>query len=278
MFHHAKLRLFLSLLVLVALFALSVPLAYGADANTTAAPITSLDSTALANVPVVSQDGITNFQGMNINIVNNQGEKYMIIGGFLPQNATLPAKVQLAVPKGAQIDWMGESAGTSNQNDDLQIQTPTPVTQGDQDIYTVTLTKYANLIAEFPTTDPFKASTTTTGTAVQVAQLSYKPLSDLMFMYIGAEIPANAIPMSSDFAAAGATADGGQIYQQTFGSVKAGKTYTATLSYATDTTAKDSTSPLVIIAIVALVVAAAALLFMLLRKRFDPAGAGADSE
>jgi len=276
MLHRPKSRLFIGLLTSCIVAMALAPAACGA-ATTGAAPST-IDATALANVPVISQNGVTAFQGMEVAVINNssQGGMYTIINGYLPQTATLPAKVQVAVPKGAPVDYIGELSGSTNQNNDISLTIPAPVTQGDQDVYTVTLSKYQTVRVEYATANPFKSSTTTTGTAVQVAKLSYKPLTSLMYLYLGAEVPANAAVLSSDFDNGGALADGGSLYAAALSQTKAGQTYTATLTYAKAGSTKDPTSPLVIIAIVALVVVVAALLFMLLRKRFG--GEGVEGE
>jgi len=252
----------------------SIPAAYGAEATQTATTSTSaIDANALAAAPVVTKDGITNFQGMQVvHVVNTQDSNadYMWVVGILSDATPLPAKVQLAVPKGAQITWLGEM--DTNSGAEQPIGLTTPETKGDQDFYTVTMTKYRTIRAEFPSSNPFKASTTTTGTAVMSADLSYKVPSDLMFLYMGAEVPANKSVFSTDFDNGGTMPSGNNMYIATFSQVKAGQTYKATLTYAkSNGGAKDSTNPLVIIAIVALVVAVAALLFMMLRKRFSAA-------
>ena len=266
MLHRPKFR-FLSSLIAGCLLALMlVPAAYGADAVATNATI---DATALANVPVVTQEGITNFQGMEVvHVINTQDQNndYMWIVGMLPDSAPLPAKVQLAVPKGAHVTWMGEL--DFQTGGEQAIAPVAPVTKGDQDIYTVTMTKFHTIRAEFPMENPYKASTTATGTAVMTAALSYKPPSDLMFLYLGAEVPAGLPVMTPGFEDAGAMPSGSHMYITTFSQVKAGQAYTATLTYAKSGKTKDPTSPLVIIAIIALVVVVAALLFILLRKRF----------
>jgi hypothetical protein len=271
MSHRPKLFRVTSLLVLCGLVLLFVPAAQAADATTTAAPITSFDSTALAEVPVVTQEGITNFQGMQVNVVNNQGRKFMIVGGFLPEAAQLPAKVQLAVPKGAQIAWLGEVANGTDGGQDIQLSVPAPATQGEQDIYTVTLTTHRSIVAEFPTDDPFKESETTTGTPIMTAVLSYTPLTDLMYLYLGAEIPSDVAVLSTDFQNAGTTQTGTVIYSTQLASLKAGQKAEATLTYTKASASKDTTHPLVIAAIVVLVVAVGALVFLLLRKRLSAA-------
>jgi hypothetical protein len=242
-----------------------VPAAFAAQTGT-------IDATALANVPVVTKEGITAFQGMEVlHVVNTQDNNspYRWVDGILPQTATLPAKVQLALPKGAKVSWMGEMDTTTGG--EQQVTPTTPTTKGDQDIYTVTMTKYHMIRAEFPSTDPFKESTTSTGTAVMQAELSYTPPSDLMFLYLGAEAPANLPVMSPDFQDGGTMPSGNHMYIASFGQVKGGQPYKATLIYAKNASTKDSTNPLVIVAIVALVVALAALLFITLRKRFAEA-------
>ncbi|MCL2324540.1 MAG: hypothetical protein FWC48_03075 [Actinomycetia bacterium] len=271
MLNRPKLRFFTGLVLCCLLGLMMVPAVYGADAP---APAGTIDATALAQVPTVTKDGITNLMGMEIAIVTNteKAQKFMLVNGTLPDTASLPAKVQVALPKGAQVAYIGELSGTADTAGDVPIQIPAPVARGDQDIYTVTLTKYKTVRFEFPTTDPFQSSTTSTGTAVQVAKLSYKPLTDLMFLYLGAEVPTNALVMKSDpaFENAGTLQDGTSLYSAAFSQVKAGKTYEATLTYQKGGgVTKDPTSPLVIVAIVALVVALAALLFMVLRKRFS---------
>jgi len=274
MLYRPKFRFLAALLAACLLTLTLVPVAYGAGADAGGATATNstIDATALANVPVVTQEGITNFQGMEVvHVINTQDQNsdYMWVMGILPDAAPLPAKVQLAVPKGAQVTWLGEIDFKSGG--EQTIAPGAPVTKGDQDIYTITATKYRTVRAEFPMANPFKASTTSTGTAVMTAVLSYKPISNLMFLYLGAEVPANLPVLSPDFQDGGTMPSGNHVYLATFSQVKAGQNYQATLTYAKSSSTKDPTNPLVIIAIVALVVAVAALLFILLRRRFGSA-------
>ena len=272
MFHRPKFSILASVLAACLLVVMMVPAAYGAGTSSTtssAAP-GSIDPTALANLPVVSKDGITGFQGMDVLHVKNTNDSnadYMWVDGVLASTAKLPAKVRLAVPKGAQITWLGE-LDTTNGNE-LQLAIPAPVVQGDQDLYTVTMTKYRMVRAEFPGSDPFKASTAATATAVMAADLSYKPPCDLMYLYMGAEVPVGKTVITPQFQDQGQMPSGNHLYAAAISQAKAGQTYTATLKYGKPGAAKDTTSPLVIVAIVALVIAVAALLFILLRKRFS---------
>ncbi|MCL2882066.1 MAG: hypothetical protein FWF45_04140 [Coriobacteriia bacterium] len=254
-----------------------VPAAYGAGTSSTGASAMagSIDATALANLPVVNKDGITNFQGMDVLHVKNTNEQnadYMWVDGMLPTTTKLPAKVRLAVPKGAGITWLGEM-DTSTGNE-LPLTIPAPETQGDQDFYTLTMTKYHMVRAEFPSTDPFKPSTAATATAVMAADLSYKAPCDLMYLYMGAEVPVGKTVITPEFQDGGQMPSGNHIYVAAISQVKAGQTYSATLKYGKPGAAKDTTNPIIIVAIVALVIAVAALLFLLLRKRFSNAEEG----
>ena len=272
MFHRPKFSILASVLAACLLVVMMVPAAYGAGTGSTSSATApgSIDATALANLPVVSKDGITSFQGMDVLHVKNTNDSnadYMWVDGILATTAKLPAKVRLAVPKGAQITWLGEM-DTSTGNE-LQLAIPKPETQGDQDLYTITMTKYHMVRAEFPGSDPFKASTAATATAVMAADLSYKPPCDLMYLYVGSEVPVGKTVITPEFQDGGQMPSGNHLYIAAFSQVKAGQTYTATLKYGKPGAAKDTTSPLVIVAIVALVIAVAALLFILLRKRFS---------
>ncbi|MCL2654953.1 MAG: hypothetical protein FWD65_04545 [Coriobacteriia bacterium] len=273
MFHRLKSSVLTLLLASCLLILTMTPAVYGAGTGntgtSTATAPGSIDATALANVPVVSKDGITSFQGMqvvNVKNTNDQNSDYMWVIGILSSSTKLPAKVRIAVPKGAAITWMGEM---DTQTGAEQAFAPSkPTTQGDQDFYTVTMTKYSMMRAEFPTKNPFKGSTAATATAVMAAELSYKPPCDLMFLSLGAEVPANRTVISPDFKDGGQMPSGNHMYLADIAQPKAGQTYKATLKYGKPGAAKDATSPLVIIAVVALVVAVAALLFIVLRKRF----------
>lgn len=272
MFHRPKFRFLTSALAAALLVLTLTPLAYGAGTASQDTSNATIDATALATVPAVSKDGVTSFQGMEfLHVINTQDQNsdYMWVVGMLSDSTPLPAKVSLPIPKGSQITWLGEMDASSGAEQQLSV--PAPKTEGDQDFYTFTVTKYRMIRAEFPSTNPFKASTTATGTAVMAANLSFKAPSDLMFLYLGAEVPAGKAVLSPDFEDGGEMPSGNHIYIAALSEIKAGKTYSATLMYAKSSSSKDPTNPLVIIAIVALVIAVAALLFMIVRKRFGSA-------
>ncbi len=79
------------------------------------------------------------FESVDVTLHQEQGGAVLMISGKLPKGTKLPAEVQLAAPKGAEIQWAGEILG-GNPSEDPSVE-PKVTTKGDQDLYTFTLTK-----------------------------------------------------------------------------------------------------------------------------------------
>ncbi len=247
-------------------FMLMAAPAFGAEPGINNLPSADATATSMPQVPInVNAEGVTAFQGMRVNLVTDHSsgtnQRVYVVGGFLPEGTPLPAKVQIAVPKGAQIMWVGEgNAG------DTQITNYTTATQGNLDVYSFSINQL-NCQIEWTTENPFKESKGTTGT-VTAGTLSYTPLTDLMYLYVGAEIPSGSVPQGTGFTNDGTTQQGTTIWSRQFTEAKAKTPYTVDMSYA-DATSQDRTSPVIVVVIILIVIAVAVLVFMLLRKRLS---------
>ncbi|MDR1775532.1 MAG: hypothetical protein LBS17_03665 [Actinomycetes bacterium] len=212
-------------------------------------------------------DGITPFEQMMVNVINNSGQKVAIVGGFLSEQAPLPAQVEVAVPAGAAVFWVGEVGGSESQSDDVELP-QNKRTEGDFDIYSATMTNSRSIQVEYTLPDdPF----VNTGDNTYTGTLSYTPIRDVTMLFLAAEVPTNATVSDTNFVSQGTGGSGGMIYSRGMGPAQAGQTVTAQLQYTTGTqqggtTAAGSNTTLTII-IVVVVVAIAACVFLLMRRR-----------
>ncbi len=79
------------------------------------------------------------WQGVDVTLHPSSEGSLLLVSGELPEDAKLPAEVELSVPAGAKLQWIGEILG-GPAADDPEL-TYTKRTADGVDVYTVTLTK-----------------------------------------------------------------------------------------------------------------------------------------
>lgn len=93
--------------------------------------VASLSATSAVAAPVT-------WASVDVTMLSEQAEGVLLLTAHLPETATLPAQAELSVPKGSQIQWIGEIMGGAPEND-LELKT-TMTTVGELDTYSFTLT------------------------------------------------------------------------------------------------------------------------------------------
>ncbi|MDR1412600.1 MAG: hypothetical protein LBJ07_01585 [Actinomycetes bacterium] len=250
----------------VAMVAVEPILPADATASAPTAGATNADSAA----PVIAADGTTLFPQMVCNVISNNGQKVVIVGGMLPETAALPAKVEVAVPTGSDVFWVGEVAGNENgQAGDISLALQKR-TEGNSDIYSATMTQFHTLQVEYNLPDdPFQNVTGDDWAAT----LTYTPLYDLEHLDLAAEVPAGAVVNNPDFTLQGPGGSGGNIYLKEMGAATGGQpvsteiTYTANATTANGQTTGENSGTVTTVLIVIIVALIAALVFVLFNRK-----------
>lgn len=228
---------------------------------------------ALAS-PAVAASKITPFDTINAGVIGSGVESVMIVTGTLPKTVTLPATIDIAVPKGATVGWFGEIDDTG-KGGDFEIK-HTPRTEGEYDIYTATVTKYKTVQAEVSTGVAYAGND-------GIARFAYAPATDTATLVLGVEIPATAkYTPKANYTDLGKGKEG-SVYGTTFTNVKAGESVEASFDFKTAAAANStgakggSTSVLITVLIVVLVVAIGGLIFVLAQNKIKNGPTGGAS-
>jgi len=211
-------------------------------------------------------DEIAPFDSMFLNIVRDDAGQYvMVIGGSLNPETPLPVDVEIAVPKGSPVFWMGEVLG-GDVSQDVQLPQDKKRTEGNFDIYSATLTRAHDLWIEYYLFgSPFKQE----GNQGTV-DLSYTPLHDISQLTLSAMFQQNMVPTEQDLVHMGTNPQtGDSTFGREMGPVKAGETASTTIAYTIASTggAASTTNTTVVVLIIVIVALGAGLMFVLLSKR-----------
>lgn len=220
------------------------------------------------------------WQKMDLTLHSERSGSVMLMSGDLPASAKLPAEATFVVPKGSEVQWLGEILGGPPANDpELKY---TKVTKKDTDVYTFTMTKARTAQIEIPTSE-----------APLFDGTSYKPSLKWTASQDTPEIALRVrIPREVQIAApvAGATLQAGDagysMYSKTFTNVEAGDKLDLTFAYTLTAApassgagaSRSSTDTTTLVIIVALLVAAFGLLALKVRGTQTPTSEDATEE
>lgn len=219
------------------------------------------------------------WQSVNVTLHEQQAEgSTLIVTGQLEPTTPLPAEVELAVPAGSELLWIGEILGGAPENDLALQYTKSASPVGD--VYLVTLTKAR--IAQVEVAGP--AVSSYDGTAYRTS-LTWAPSQDVASVTISAAVPVGSRIASEAPDAALIPATGGSYYSKTVTDVKAGTPVELTFSYALQTAGgagADATGPTqggdaasAIVAAIVLLLAAFVVVMGLRRRAASQAPSGA---
>lgn len=99
------------------------------------------------------------WQSVDVTLHSEQSGSVLLVSGELPSTATLPAEVELSVPAGSEIGWIGEIlGGPTTEDPDVKY---VKSASGGTDVYRFTLTKsrVAQIEVAVPGVDSFDGST-----------------------------------------------------------------------------------------------------------------------
>jgi len=167
------------------------------------------------------------WEQVEVTLHSEQSGGVMLVAGDLPADAKLPAQVDLAVPAGSTLMWIGELlGGPSSEDPKLEY---TKSTVGGADIYSVTMTKGRS--AQIEIAAPADASADGVN---YTSSVSWVPATDVARVLISARIPANANVVQAVEGASVIPSDATYaFYSKKFENVKAGEPLSLKFAYAT---------------------------------------------
>ena len=218
--------------------------------------------TAHANDEIEGPRGVhtENLQGNHEAFVNLQykvmlweGAWTVTIRGKIDESATLPARVEIGVPAGSDVFWLGEvHAGFGEHpSGDPEIAPPYNVrTEGDIDIYTAMLTQTHAVQIEYSLPyDP--RIETAEGPGLRI---TYTPLHDVEELWLAGATPPGTAVLDRDIHYLGTGPNDELAFAYTIENARGGQQYSEDIIFTTGITETESNiDPLVPIGIMGLV-------------------------
>jgi len=127
------------------------------------------------------------------------------VKGYLDPEIELPVTAEIAVPAGSEIIWIGEPSGGSIVHDRDFEDAHTVRTEGQLDIYTVTLIEYPNVQIEYSL---FEMPVAPLGDGTYRVVMEYTPLTDLVALRMITNLPPGSVPHDEGIDYFGDTVDG----------------------------------------------------------------------
>ena len=189
------------------------------------------------HIPMRAPEGVASpFVNLQYKLMYWQGEWVVTIRGIIDEELLLPATVEVGVPAGSEVFWVGEVyAGFGNQPlGSGEISPPYYVyTEGDTDIYTVVLTTTHAVQIEFPFIGDPRVDTDED----DAVQFSYTPLGDVEELWLATAIPANSAVLDAEVRELDGLGPQGELsFARTFYDAVGGQEYTALIEYRTGVT------------------------------------------
>jgi|GEM_PF-1189581 hypothetical protein len=213
------------------------------------------------------------WQRVDVTLHSEQSGGVMLVSGELPEAVKLPAEVELSVPAGSSLQWVGEILG-GDPSADPELKYTKSTVDG-SDLYRFTLTKSRTAQLEIVTSEAaaFDGTNYTSG-------LKWSATQDVPEVRLSVRIPQGAqIVQPSPEAALQPGASGYSFYTKSFKDVKPGDQLDMAFSYkvaatpaSTTATSSGSTAQIVIILIA---VAAGGFFVMAVRRKMAPASGDA---
>jgi hypothetical protein len=196
---------------------------------------------ALSSSPALAAP--TAWERVDVTLHSEQAGSVMLVSGDLPAGTALPAQAELSVPKGAEIQWIGEILGGDPASDPELKYTKT--TADGVDVYQFTLTKARTAQIEIPLTQGLTANGSNF-----TSSLKWTTARNVPQVRMSLRVPEGATPVTTIDGAALQPGDSGySFYTKTFDNVKAGDTldmnftYSATPKAISAAATKAGTSP-----------------------------------
>lgn len=171
---------------------------------------------------------VTNYKLLSVGFLGNAQGQVIIVGGQLPDGTALPAVVELGVPQGATVDWMGELAGGESNEADIAADYKLDRTENGYDIYTATITKFPNFQIEATIPSVFVAD----ATGAMAANVKYVSTNNAAEVHIGAEVPTGYSPVNAAMLTSFGGGLNGTVWGNSSTNYVAGTELTLAVSYA----------------------------------------------
>ncbi|MCL2680239.1 MAG: hypothetical protein FWF11_02015 [Coriobacteriia bacterium] len=181
---------------------------------------------ALAEPVVV--DGITHFESIFCEILEEDGIWIVLVWATLPEGASLPATVEIAVPTRASVYWFGEiDAEADDIEESIDFERPYQFrAEGDFDVYTATLTQFHDIHIEYTLDyNPIKQ-----GSAGESLMVEYVPWQDIPYLWLAATLPKGAL-LSENAEFSGVRPDGRQAFSRLIRDARAGQRYSTEFTW-----------------------------------------------
>lgn len=227
--------------------------------------------TALADEATANEDTLTEatpFSTLSYQLLHVDGQSLGmedfwagLLIGSIPEDTTLPALIEIAVPEGTLVGWFGQLPDREIFEGAIQFPEPYQVrTENGMDIYSAVLTNFHHAQLEFR----YDANPLVESTAENMSiYLSYTPIQDLDELILTATFPAGFAASDPELSFRGAGPDGEQTFARSFDYISAGEQVSTTITgfYVGEGAVESSTDTLVVIMIAAASVFAIALVF-----------------
>jgi len=177
----------------------------------------------------VTADGVTPFEAMTFQIVRLPNTYFASATGFLNPEIELPATVEIAIPSGSAVIWLGEPSG-GDITSDPHFENPADHvrTEGEFDVYRVTIEHHHQLQIEFNLAfNP--VAQLSDGT--YALRMEYTPWQDLQALRLITNLPPGSNMLTEDASLYNRNMEGENEYGFTFRDVTAGQIYSFTITY-----------------------------------------------
>jgi len=217
---------------------------------------------------------ITPFEAMSLVIRRLDNAHFASITGFLDPEIELPVTVEVAIPAGSSVIWMGEPFDGPIV-DAPRITSYDMRTAGGLDIYTIVLENHPQAQIEF---NLLESPVTVLGDGTYMLSMEYTPLTDLEAFIFITNLPLGSQALSEHFDYVGVNTEGENEYGHFFTEVRGGQplmtslTYTAVGGRGTPNESRVSDGVLIALAATAAGVVMVAVLIMMTRRRRIAAG------
>lgn len=207
------------------------------------------------------------WQFVDITLFAPESGGVMVLSGELPPSTPLPAEVELAVPAGLQLQWVGEVLGGPVSEDPTLEYTTTTVDGLDVYRFTLTTARTGQVEVLTPGSTAFDGTNYT-------ATIGWKSTQDVPEVRLGVQVPQGATLVSESPGASLQPGDAtNSYYTKTIPSVKAGDALDLAVGYNAPATPASAAVPpasgtnpaLPIILILAVI--AIALVFLVMTRR-----------
>ena len=171
---------------------------------------------------------VIDFEAMTVVIRRLPNTYFAAVTGFLNPEIQLPATVEIAVPAGSHIIWFGEPSEQGPIGADPTFDNPDVRTEGDFDIYTVTLENEHHVQIEY---NLFSSPVADRGDGTYTLRMEYTPLTELQALRFMTNLPAGAQIIDEDLEFYGLNSEDERQYGRTYREVAAGQLISTDLNY-----------------------------------------------